>query len=159
MIDIKKILSLPPAERDDEIRKLIVPKPWKHDWEFVEILKFYDSMVEADKRQQERQICKKCGISSTVEIFREFRGKTKESIYRVTDPCPILDRISLDWNLAMKMRDECQHMKFWQAMGEVFAIVVAWGKYNCGLNVDMWITTKAQPHHYILAACVAKEKE
>ena len=32
MIDIKKILSLPPAERDDEIRKLIVPKPWKHDY-------------------------------------------------------------------------------------------------------------------------------
>ncbi|MCQ9208606.1 MAG: hypothetical protein NG712_04425 [Omnitrophica bacterium] len=100
-MDIKKILSLPPAERDDEIWKLLYPIQWKS--------------VKAN--------------------------------------------CSLDWNRAMKMRDETQHMKFNIALRKVFNCVVEVGDYPCGLNYGIWVATKAQPHHYILAAILAGGEE
>lgn len=150
MINIKHILSLPPDKRDDEIRKLLVPKPWKHELSLK---------VDHHKDSAEFSLggheCMKCA-----RVFPLCIGDDQPihpPTFRYGDDCPIPDPIPLDWNLAMKMRDKCQHMRFWQAMGEVFSYVVAYDKYSCGLNIDMWITTKAQPHHYILAALKAKE--
>ena len=135
-IDIAKILVSP--DRDLEIRKLIseyfpeiLPKPWKHD--------FYNTHDKGHPIVK----CYNCDC--------EFRGEGYEQ------SCPIPDPIALDWNLAMKMRDECQHMKFIVAMNKVFIRVAEIGKHPCGLNYGAWITTDAQPHHYILAAIMAGE--
>jgi len=136
MIDIKKILSLPPAERDDEIRKLIVPKPWKH------IREDYLSGV-----------CEKCGA-----VAEETRKKTRLGIIPVftySDPtCPIPDRIPLDWNLAMKMRDEVVGkvgtVKYYEALEQICP-------YEDKSIMGFWVSIYGFPHHYILAAVLAKQ--
>lgn len=74
MTNLKEILALPPAERDDEIRKLIVPKPWRH--KFVK-----NNLVSTE--------CLNCGMKHHINFDVD---------------CPIPDRIDLDWNLAMKMK-------------------------------------------------------
>ncbi len=127
-MDINHILSLPPDERDLEIRKLIVPKPWEHG-KLSSILPEYS------------YLCNKCG-----ENLRT--GKNKD------DPCPVPDPIALDWNLAMKMRDEVigrakvGTVKYHKAM-------IKLSPYQDQANTGFWGIIYAQPHHYILAALEA----
>lgn len=136
MIDIKHILSLSPGKRDLEIRKLLNPGPWKHDWHW---------------NLEGENVCRRCLFP--LEAYEELARDKK-----YFQPC-VPDQIALDWELAMKERDECQHMEFNIAMHKVLNRVVEIEKYPCGIDYGVWVTTKAQPHHYLLAAIVAKESK
>lgn len=136
MTDLKHILALPPEKRDDEIRKLIVPKPWKHDWV--------------------NNICMKCDI--TLREHTKLWHKKRQSCPSF---CPIPDPIPLDWNLAMRMRDEvCAtaigRVHFEQALKDIYLEV---GSVRQVFGLRSWAICHAQPCHYILAALKCKEKE
>jgi hypothetical protein len=149
-MDIKDILSLPKDERDLEIRKLIVPKPWKHKCNWL---------------PQSGYDCLKCG-----KDLRATKNKGKDS------PCPIPDPVALDWNLAMKMRDEavakdCEAWTYAAVYVENYRIAVAMNREWTDQDlehvkreaewdgVSQWFIDLAQPHHYILAALLAKEEK
>lgn len=135
MTDIAKILALPPKERDDEIRKLIVPKPWKH--------RFINEKYLASTR------CLNCGVEYSQDIYET--------------PCPIPDLIALGWNLAMPLyRESTGKLKsgryaikekiYAAEMGDIEEVSVS---DIC----DWWDYFGAQPHHYILAAIMAMAGE
>ncbi len=138
MIDLKHILALLPAERDNEIRKLIVPKPWKHDWKIK---------WPGDPPTGTYFDCSKC---SAGDYLPELNASKPEP----ADPCPIPDRIELDWNLAMRMRDECSdNCKWMQVIIEIYTDSPHRG------SLIAWLISEVQPHHYILAALIAKENK
>jgi len=125
-----EILALPEKERDDEIRKLIVPKPWKHkkgklDWD--------DNRVFITCSN-----CKKQWYQSELP----------------TNECSVLDPIPLDWNLAMKMRDEAVK----PAKLAFFLEEVCRAENRMDYQFALWLVWEAQPHHYILAAILAGEE-
>ncbi|KKN77612.1 hypothetical protein LCGC14_0358870 [marine sediment metagenome] len=127
-MDINHILASP--DRDLEIRKLLDKGPWKHKWKHQEYNRFG---------------CQKCG---GIEIWRDNKRIRKHS-------CPVPDPIALDWNLAMKMRDEVigrakvGTVKYHKAMMKL-------SPYQDQANTGFWGIIYAQPHHYILAAIEAK---
>jgi hypothetical protein len=157
-MDIKRILSLPKDERDDEIRKLIVPKPWEHDWYYIRPCNSIEDEVS--------QIwgCKKCGkqlmmlcLSTTIP---------NRELHKQSPNCPIPDPIALDWNLAMKMRDEIveKDVNEWNyAKRKVYMALIEKGLVpvlECGCccpPVWDWWDNFAESTHYILAALKAKE--
>lgn len=126
MIDLKKILALPPAQRDLEIRKLIVPKPWKHKW--------YNKFGQFDP------ICQKCQCKWS----NEDQGCRNSCI---PDPIP------LDWNLAMKMRDEAV-----KEFGPAPFLRAAEKVRDLHWQIEEFVVY-SQSHHYILAALIAKGEE
>ena len=129
-IDIKQILALPADERDVEIRKLIVPGPWRHEWDTC--------------GRNALNKCQKCGkpwASSSNAIKRNFS-------------CPIPDPIALDWNLAKKMQAECDDEKiFEEALFQVWKTMVNKGNYY------LWHLCTAQPQDYLVAALVVGKKK
>ena len=169
MIDIAKILSSP--ERDDEIRKLIVPKPWKHEW------RFDTSLFREVGPAPQQWKCRKC---KGIEIYKTPTLPSGQFIPAVLDQqnpsCPVPDPIPLlDWNLAMKMRDVvvAENRDAWTYAAvfvENYRIAIAmkreWTKQDeehvkreaeWG-GVSQWFVDLAQPHHYILAAILAGEE-
>ncbi len=126
MIDIAHILALPEKERDEEIRNLIVPKPWKHDLVWHE-----------PKPGMAHYRCSRCDVRADSKEFH--------------DPCPIPDPIPLDWNLAMKKRDEYCNTPLHE-IEFLAALEVVYIEAPDFTGFKRWIATKAQPHHYLLAA-------
>lgn len=124
-MDIKHILSLPPDERDFEIWKLLYPDTWK------EMQGIYSKYHMNDEE--------------TAADFAKQVG-TK-----------------LDWNLAMKMRDDmCNHKtaihgpwRIYQAVVRPQAVEAPNEELYLACDMWHWFVTKAQPHHYILAAIQA----
>lgn len=140
-MDIKHILSLPEKELREWLLAKIVPKPWKHKW------------MNWGKAETSYWQCLKCE--------KKVNRLTKEN--EEDPPCPIPDSIALDWNLAMKKRDEIVTSgevgaagKFVDYLWEVF---VESERGNTRANNLIWIASSAQPHHYILAALIAKESQ
>ncbi len=138
MIDIKAILESP--DRDDAIRKLIKPGPWTHN---------YMPVCEGPT-----VTCRKCGDL-------HYRNTS------TTTSCPIPDPISLDWNLAMKLRDEAveKNIDAWiETKKEIYKTVLSIKKRaaskesRLGVYANAFFANIAQPHHYILAAIVVKEQ-
>ena len=155
MIDIAKILALPPKERDDEIRKLLGIR-WKHKWNYGPNPKYPHH--QGMKWLYVKTTCKKCGAGYDRSHY---------------NPCPCPDPIPLDWKLAMKMRDEAvaKDRDAWiyaACLVENVRIVVAmkreWTDQDKRLveheaewdGISQWFIDFAQPHHYILAAFEAK---
>ena len=127
-MDIDHILSLPPDERDEEIRKLLNPEPREH----VMRHRGYDGAYE----------CKNCK-----RTWNGMLAFIDDKCYT----CPVPDPIALDWRLAMKMRDEfcntpMHEIEFLIALESVYIEAPDFTGFK------WWIATKAQPHHYILAA-------
>jgi len=128
MINIKHILSLSPDERDDVIRELIAPKPWKHK--------------RCEKEGIDFCFCVKC-------------GKDLTPYGTIHENCPIPDPILLDWNLAMKMfREEDRLILLVRAMCKIYD-----ARESSRESFSNWWLHFAQPHHYILAACMTKESK
>ena len=147
MINPAKILSLPAGERDDELLKLIseyfpeiLPKLWKHGW--------YGGTYSAPE-------CRKCGETKgdidtnkscptpepgALTFFRPAMGLSLTACH-----------ISLGWNLAKKMQAECDETIYEEALFQVWKTTVNKG------NFHLWCLS-AQPHHYLLAALIAKDK-
>ena len=135
MTDIAKILALPPKERDDEIRKLIVPKPWKH--------RFINEKYLASTR------CLNCGVEYSQDIYET--------------PCPIPDLIALGWELAKQMlikltieqKTVCKKivMEIFQKTKKAMAVLAP----NKKVEFDWWLLFCAEPTDYILAAIMAGE--
>lgn len=121
MINIKLLLA-----SDEEIRKLVVAKPWKHN-----LLSSH--------------ICPKCGI--------DFWNNA----VALKTPCTVPDPIPLDFNLAMKMRDECDMKKFAVEFGSVMNTILlpTGGDLHDRMLLGFMIT--AQPKHYIIAALLVGE--
>jgi len=144
MITIAKILNS--KSRDDDIRKLLFPKPWKQ---------------KKGKRDDDRFThCQKCGE------FGENRGTIAGSrwIYK-NKFCTVPDRIPLDWNLAKKKQAECNSemvieklsdisQNFDAILHDIFRFVSK-NKFD---NFCDWCLSEAEPYHYLLAAAIAKEK-
>ena len=124
MINIAKLLA-----DDNEIRKLVVPKPWKHDY----------------IKGACRCMCVKC---EEVGVMDEVGGY----VFKNPD-CPIPDPIDLDWNLAKKMQAECDQDKFTAALCRIFQSLA---EPERGFY-EVWIERTAQSKHYITAALVAGE--
>ncbi len=137
MIDLKHILSLDEKERDDAIRKLIVPKPWEH------------SIVYRPK--DDSNWCKKCKLGIRDVSLMGY--------------CPIPDPIALDWNLAMKMRDECESDYEWaDARVKVYAAMIPEMELmkkerfrRVGIAGSFFSSLYVKPTDYIIAALVAGE--
>ena len=139
----------------DQIRKLIVPKPWKHDWRLKGNI------------DPERQLwfCNKCEHE---EIFKSLRGiSTGQFIPAVLNKqapdCPKPDKIELDWKLAMKMRDACMNKHCWpEAQLEIWEEVVGSDEIGAADFEERYLRTfeffanKSEPIHYIAAAIEAK---
>ncbi len=135
MDDIAHILALPEKERDDEIRKLIVPKPWKHRFQWpVEIVKPSEFPIW----------CYNCEGNIPYDV--------------ATFPCTAPNPIALDANRAMKMRDEYCNTPLHE-IEFLAALEVVYIEAPDFTGFKRWIATKAQPHHYILAAWKAGEGE
>lgn len=145
-----EILNLSPKERDDAIRKLIVPKPWKHELSIITNHlegPQYRGLYECDK-------CK-VKVKLTYKEVQEAETDYYECDYRIRfGPCPIPDKIDLDWELAMKMRDEIKgesRVYYRKALREIY-----YELHPCGLSLEWWLMFHVQLHHYILAALIAK---
>jgi hypothetical protein len=70
--------------------------------------------------------------------------------------CTRVDPIPLTWPEAMKYRDWAEEkygVQFFKAMEKVYM-------FHGATRFDIWLTCKAQPHHYLRAAalCVLNEK-
>lgn len=135
MINIKQILGLSPDKRDLEIWKLIDLGPWKHNPDFNKDL------------DGGKWICLKC---------QKRIGSVGDD-----DPCPVPDQIALDWELAMKMRDECneptERTYFELALRDIHYEAESSTRWPEGFV--RWTLCDAQPHHYLLAAIKAKESK
>lgn len=140
--DIVQILSSP--DRDDKIRRLLDKGPWKHDWH-----KEYG-------RLHGEEACKKCKFPR--KAYKELVRDMKHY-----QPCKFPDPIALDANLAFKMREELDKFQFAAALGAVASVEFKnWtntDKYGKGTWLIGWLSSEAQPHHYILAAWMAGEAE
>lgn len=137
-MDIKKILSLAPEERDLEIRKLVVPKPGKHS-----------TFVCFEGTYHEIYRCRKCSKEFIVDDATD------------DDICPVPNPIPLDWNLAKAKQAECDQTKFFDAMWKICEIVHGKELTDIGDTgfVDAWTAYDATEHHYIIAAWIAEEGE
>ena len=77
----------------------------------------------------------------------EFEGCNPEEFMR--------KHYQLDWNLAMKMRDEAV-----ESIGKRDFETLLWEIYcteSEPIGWVRWLSTSIQPHHYLLAALIAKE--
>ena len=82
-------------------------------------------------------VCVECGIRFVDMPSRSFCTKAP-----------------LDWNLAMKMRDEVigkvGTVKYYEALEQICP-------YEDKSNMGFWVSIYGFPHHYILAAILAGE--
>ena len=104
---------------------------------------------EHDTYGYSQRICFKCGK------VKCFKG----------NPCPIPDPIALDWNLAMKMRDECESDYEWaDARVKVYAAMIPEMELmkkerfrRVGIAGSFFSSLYVKPTDYITAALVAGE--
>lgn len=133
---IERILALSPQERDLEIRKLIDKGPWKHRCNLGETK------------------CRKCGRDlHYVDRWPELEDCPM--------PNPVPAPIPLDWNLAMKMRDECEAKNmeaYRKALKEIFHELYPRETPPSDLSFEWWLIFEVKSIHYILAAVAAGEE-
>ena len=81
--------------------------------------------------------------------------KTFRSDKNIPCTCSVPDPIVIDWNTAMEWRDRAveQNLEAWEtALHDVCC--AGRGKYD---SIDRFMEGYIQPHHYIIAAILAKE--
>lgn len=150
MIDIKTILESP--DRDDEIRKLFMPPPWKHE-------------LDIPNGDYNKITCKKCSQKLILDDKDIYTIRIPRIYTTDISNCPIPDRIHLDWNLVKEMlskltieqKVECNKIIqgiFQETETRTAMKILAPEKK---VEFDWWLLFLAQPHHYILAAIIAKE--
>ena len=136
-MNIPKILALPPDELRKWLLERLVPKPWLHNW----TCRVSDGKVEG---------CDKCK-----QPHYGFPYNKKKEVCSRPDP------IALDWNLAMKMRDEICRTETGRNQFEQALLDVASNRNELITTFTprftQWVICSAQPHHYILAAVMAGE--
>ncbi len=84
--------------------------------------------------------CQKCGHVKTLQ--------------EEVDGCPVPDPLDInDWNVAMEWFRKSGASETWDIMWPMFKL----SKYGTRVSFAWWLMRKAQPKHYIIAACLAVE--
>ncbi len=91
--------------------------------------------------------CYKCDSYIEGETYGDRKRLVAEAA-----PCPVPDRIKLDWNTAMEWARKAEAHAFNESIEDVFS---ATGRFR-EMSVRWWMQTEAQPKHYLIAAVMAK---
>ncbi len=111
-----------------EAAKVLVPGPWKHKWNG-------SGAICCD--------CLNCGVP-------QRSGTRKED-------CPVPDRIDVkDWNVVMEWGDKIFNGEHDEILAMVKEAETGSKEWDIA-DVLRWWLRFAQPRHYIVVACMAKE--
>ena len=77
----------------------------------------------------------------------------------MSEHCPVPDPIdSSDWNVAMEIYRQYEYIVASRMLAEVYVSLTDFNDIMHD-SLGLWEATKAQPHHYLIAAALATEAE
>ncbi len=142
---IKEFLALPPEQQTIEAAKVLVPKPWKHDWAFIE--EYTYKCLKCDKVEDKSSHILKTPHWDMVSEF----GFPNDSDCFVPAPPPI------DWNNAKRLQGECVASQIaTHTFSYCLHLVFVTGGYSESWIYNNWLIYGALPIHYIAACMAAK---
>jgi hypothetical protein len=157
-------LALSESEQAVKLAEVLVEKPWKHEWSYVETIYRHptdtetSSVYQCDKCQHKESLITAYSLLPMSSSLRRGERLLLLKERQRKSPCPVPDPIDIhDWNVAMEWRDKTVRNIFHECLVDVMDTVAATDVYRYPALMESLLVSFTHPIHYLIAAAMAKE--